>query len=135
MIAYTQSLDTLKEDMLNGFFAGWPNPPSRQKHIEILKGSYMVWLAVNTDTQQVVGFITSVSDGILCAYIPLLEVLPAYQNRGIGKELVRRMLTSLGNLYMVDLLCDEELQGYYRQLGMENATGAFLRNYARQSCK
>ena len=64
-----------------------------------------------------------------------LEVLPEYQNSGIGKELVSRMINSLDRFYMVDLLCDPQLQDYYRKFGMSNATGAFLRNYRRQSGK
>ena len=37
---------------------------------------------------QVVGFITAISDGVLSAYIPLLEVLPGWRSQGIGGELV-----------------------------------------------
>lgn len=135
MIIYTQSLNMLTEDMLEGFFNGWPNPPSKESHLEILKGSYFIWLAIDELKNRVAGFITAISDGVISAYIPLLEVLPEYQNTGIGKELVARMLNSLKNFYMVDLLCDKELQGYYEKFGMHNATGAFLRNYKRQSCK
>jgi len=136
MIEYTTNLDTLtKEMLLGGFFVGWPNPPSASSHVRILKGSYIAWLAIDTTSNNVVGFVNAISDGILSAYIPLLEVLPEYQNKGIGKELVTRMLESLKNLYMVDLLCDKELQGYYAKLGMVNATGSLLRNHHRQSCK
>ena len=65
------------------------------------------------------GFATAVSDGVLSAFIPLLEVLPAYQGQGIGKELVRRLLVRLGQLYMVDLCCDAALEGFYTQLGFQ----------------
>lgn len=134
MIEYTNNLENISEEMLSGFFAGWPNPPSQSAHMRILKGSYCVWLAINRDTNSVIGFINAISDGVLSAYIPLLEVLPEYQNTGIGKELVARMLDSLKNFYMVDLLCDKNLQGYYAKFGMKKAAGSFLRNYDRQSC-
>lgn len=103
--------------------------------MRILKGSYCVWLAIDTASNMVVGFITAISDGVLSAYIPLLEVLTGYRGRGIGKELVVRMLNSLENLYMVDLLCDKELQAYYAKFGMKNAAGSFIRNYSRQNCE
>ena len=77
--------------------------------------------------------INALSDGVLMAYIPLLEVLPEYQGQGIGRTLVERMLARLGNLYAVDLLCDPELQPFYAQAGMRPATGMLLRNYARQA--
>src|SRR5947209_3134906 len=92
-----------------------------------------IWLAVNAATGQVVGFITAISDGVLSAYIPLLEVLPAYQGQGIGSELARRLLAQLRDLYMVDLLCDPEVQPFYARLGLRPATGMLLRNYDRQA--
>lgn len=135
MIHYTSNLEDISIEMLSGFFVGWPNPPSPSAHMKILEGSYMAWLAIDSDTDKVVGFISAISDGILSAYVPLLEVLPGYQNTGIGKQLVANMLESLKNFYMVDLLCDKDLQGYYTKLGMREATGMCLRNYNRQSCE
>ncbi|KIL45027.1 acetyltransferase [Jeotgalibacillus soli] len=44
----------------------------------MLKDSDKVVLAFDEKPNQVVGFSTSVSDGALSAYIPFLEVLPAY---------------------------------------------------------
>jgi len=135
MIDYTSSLENISEEMLSGFFVGWPNPPSQSAHIKILKGSYCVWLAIDKNKNKVIGFINATSDGVLSAYIPLLEVLPEYQNTGVGKELVANMLDSLKKFYMVDLLCDKDLQDYYAKFGMQEATGSFLRNYDRQSCE
>ena len=135
MIIYTADVECVNEGMLDGFFVDWPNPPSAAAHLRILEGSYLVWLAVDESTDKVIGFINAISDGVMSAYIPLLEVLPEYQGRGVGSELVRRMLDSLKNLYMVDVLCDEHLQKYYARFGMRSATGAMARNYARQSCE
>jgi len=135
MIVYTQELSNLTEDMLEGFFVGWPNPPSKQSHMNILKGSYCVWVAIDEADNKVVGFITALSDGVISAYIPLLEVLPEYQHIGIGKGLVSHMIDSLKDFYMVDLLCDIQLQEYYKKFGMTNATGSFMRNYERQNCE
>ena len=88
------------------------------------------WLAREGKQGPVIGFVTAVSDGVLCAYIPLLEVLPDWQSRGIGQELVRRMLASLSHLYMVDLCCDPELSPFYTRLGFHPAAGMLQRNYA-----
>ena len=116
-----------------GFFVGWPDPPSPATHLRLLRGSTYVLLAIDTTTGQVAGFVTAISDGVLAAYIPLLEVLPTYQGRGIGWELMRRMVAKLRELYMVDLLCDPELQPFYTRVGMRPATGMLLRNYDRQA--
>ncbi|MBH48106.1 MAG: GNAT family N-acetyltransferase [Halobacteriovorax sp.] len=128
---YTSEFEQTENLDINGFFVGWPNPPSNQVFEKLLKSSYKVVLACEGD--KLVGFITAISDGVLSAYIPFLEVLPAYQNRGIGAELLAKMKQELSHLYMVDLLCDQDLVGYYQKQGMSAATGAMLRNYQHQS--
>ncbi len=133
MIAYADSTDGISLDNLRGFFVGWPNPPAPETHLRILNGSDAVVLARDDATGAVVGFITAISDGVSCAYIPHLEVLPDYQGRGIGSELARRMLEKVSRLYMIDLLCDPEVQPFYARLGMRPATGMLIRNYDRQS--
>ncbi len=119
--------------LTGGFFQGWPNPPTPDNHLRILQGSYACILAKNADGL-ILGFITAISDGVASAYIPLLEVIPSYQGRGIGKQLVQRMLVRLRHLYMVDLCCDPELESFYRNLGMHKTVGMIYRNYDRQAC-
>ncbi|HXD11307.1 MAG TPA: GNAT family N-acetyltransferase [Anaerolineales bacterium] len=133
MIEYLYTTDNIGSDQLEGFFVGWPNPPSRETHLRLLKNSDQIVVAIDTEDNKVVGFITAITDHVLAAYIPLLEVLPEYQKQKIGTTLVRKMLEQLQDYYAVDLLCDEDLQPYYEQMGMRRAAGMFLRNYDRQS--
>ena len=130
---YTTSSKDITLDQLNGFFVGWPNPPSPDIHLKLLEKSSHVVLAIDEQSNQVVGFITAISDEVLSAYIPFLEVLPPYQRQGIGQQLVVHMFDLLQDIYMIDLMCDEELQGYYEKLGMQRAHGMIRRHYARQS--
>lgn len=128
MIAYTDTLEGVEPTQLEGFFIDWPSPPSPERHLEILHGSAAVVLA--RDGARVVGFVTAISDGVLSAYIPLLEVLPSYQGRGIGTELMRRLLERLSSLYMVDLCCDAALEPFYARLGLRTwDRGMGVRNY------
>ena len=120
---YTTDVAELTPADLEGFFVGWPSPPSPERHLEILRGSDHVVLAREGDEGPVVGFVTAISDGILSAFIPLLEVLPSRQGHGIGSELVRRMLAELDGFYMVDLVCDAKLEPFYRRLGLTAMTG------------
>lgn len=129
MIEYIYSAESITPEQLEGFFVGWPNPPSPETHLRILRGSAEIILAVDNDSGRVVGFINAVSDGVLCAYIPLLEVLPEYQGKRIGTRLTALMLERLRDLYMIDLLCDSNLQPYYARLGMRPMTGMAVRNY------
>ena len=127
MISYTDSMEGVTSDKLLGFFVSWPNPPLPETHLKLLANSHKVVLAIDDKTGNVVGFITAISDGVLSAYIPLLEVLPAYQGQGIGQELVRRMLDKLSGMYMVDLICDKELQSFYARFGMKPTNGMSIR--------
>ena len=115
MIRYTDSLDGVDATHLDGFFVGWPDAPSPATHLALLRGSAHAWLAL--DGERVVGFVTATSDGVLTAFIPLLEVLPDHRGRGIGAELVRRMLGTLDGLYAVDVVCDEDVMPFYERLG------------------
>lgn len=130
---YLTSAEDIFPNQLRGFFVGWPNPPSPETHLAILRRSDAVVLAVDDETGQIVGFVNALSDGVLNAFIPLLEVLPEYQGRGIGSGLVKRLLAQLGDLYAVDLLCDADLQSFYARLGMQPAQGMMLRRYDRQA--
>ena len=133
-VHYTESLAGIDASQLaGGFFIGWPNPPSPETHLRLLQGSSHVVLAIDERTADVVGFATAISDGVLSAYIPLLEVLPEYQHQGIGQELMRRMIAALRSLYMIDLLCEPDLQPFYEQVGMRKADGMLIRNYDRQN--
>jgi ribosomal protein S18 acetylase RimI-like enzyme len=134
MIEYLESAETITlEQLPAGFFEGWPHPPGRETHLRVLRGSDEVVLARDGASGRIVGFISAVTDGVLAAYVPLLEVLPEYRGRGIGRELVRRMLRSLDHLYMVDLICDPGLQAFYERLGMTRASGMSVRHYRNQS--
>ena len=131
-ISYRDTHDGIVPAQLAGFFVDWPAPPTPETHLRILAGSDYVVLALDEAAGAVVGFVTAVTDGVLAAYIPLLEVLPAYQGRGVGTELTTRILARLGHLYMVDLLCDPDVQPFYARLGMHPAAGMHVRRYDRQ---
>ena len=131
MIKYQDHLIGVEVGQLGGFFAGWPNPPNKLVFYKLLDNAYRVVIA--RDGDKVVGFTYAISDEVLSAYIPLLEVLPEYKSKGIGKELIIRLQDQLKDLYMVDVLCDEDVQPFYTKLGMTKAHGAFVRNYGKQS--
>jgi GNAT superfamily N-acetyltransferase len=115
VIAYSDSAAEVVPDDLAGFFVGWPSPPSLDRRLELLRRSDAVSLAY--DEGSLVGFATAISDGVLAAYIPFLEVLPSHQRRGIGTALIERLLAQLDDLYMVDVVCDAPLEPFYARLG------------------
>jgi len=134
-IEYIKDLSSINADMLAGFFVNWPNPPNNTTHMRVLTDSYCSFVAIDKNINSVVGFINAISDGVLSAYIPLLEVLPEYQGFGIGSKLVKCMLEELNDLYMIDICHDEELSEYYAQFGALPGNASIFRNYNAQSGK
>lgn len=123
MIEYSTELAGLREADLAGFFVGWPRPPADR--LAVLRGADHVVLARHGE--RLVGFVTALTDGVLTAYLPLLEVLPDHQRSGIGTELVRRVLAEVGDLYGVDVCCDDDVVPYYERFGFRRVNGMVLR--------
>lgn len=132
MVSYRDDASGVGPEQLVGFFEGWPNPPSPQTHLRVLQGSTHVALALD-DAGRVVGFATAISDGVLSAYLSLLEVLPTHREQGIGRMLVQRILAQLDDLYAIGLHCDAERVRFYERLGMQPLGGMGIRHYSNQS--
>jgi ribosomal protein S18 acetylase RimI-like enzyme len=131
-LTYQTTTEGLKSDQLDGaFFPDWPDPPTPETLLRILEQSDHRVVAVRDD--KVVGFITAISDGVLSAFITLLEVTPEEQDKGIGHSLMNQLMTDIGDIYMVDLVCDANLSRFYAELGFATATGMSRRNYRMQS--
>ncbi|HSG79370.1 MAG TPA: GNAT family N-acetyltransferase [Acidimicrobiia bacterium] len=126
MITYEADVEGVDAEALVEFYEGWPAPPSPPQRLAVLEGSSHVVLAFDGD--RLVGFVTAVSDGVLSAFIPLLEVLPDHRGKGIGSELVRRMLGLLEGLYSIDLVCDDDLVPFYERFGLRRGTAMTRRD-------
>ena len=127
MIRYTTSLHRFSTNQFQNFCVGWELPLSSKKIYAILHAAYCKIIAYDTETYEPVGFVYAISDGILSAYIPMLEVLPAYQHQKIGTELMKLLLTQLDNFYMVDLCCDSPFEKFYTPLGFCSVSGMIKR--------
>jgi GNAT superfamily N-acetyltransferase len=98
-----------------------------EAHLRLLSGSDYVVLAIDVESGQVIGFVTALTDGVLGGFIPLLEVLPTYQGRGIGQALMTRILDRLGHVPNVFLLCNPDVVPFYERFGMKPIGGMALR--------
>ena len=125
------TLDGIMPAQLGGFFEGWPTPPTPETLHHLLAGA--PYLALAVEEGEVVGFVYAISDGVLCAYIPLLEVRAAWRGRGVASALMRSLLEQLDGLYMVDTACDEDLAPFYERFGLRRGTAMVRRDYARQA--
>lgn len=131
MIVLQDGSQGIERADLGGFFVGWSDPPSPEAHLRLLRESGVTVVA--REARRVVGFATAITDGVLSAYIPLLEVLPSHQRRGIGERLMHRVLERLDGIYIVDTCCDESLAPFYERFGMQRGVAMTRRSYPDQS--
>lgn len=131
-IRISTRLDGITASQLEGgFWEGWPSHPAPDRHLELLHASLAV--AVALDGDEVVGFATAVGDGILCAYIPLLEVLPSHRGYGIGTRLITALIDELAPCYMIDAACDDDVVPFYHRLGFTRTNAMIRRDYTFQA--
>ena len=89
-------------DQLAALFnaVGWERRTAdRERLAQLVRGSMYVVSAWESD--RLVGFARAISDGAFNAYISTVAVLPEYQKRSIGRELIRRLLDGRGHLQFV----------------------------------
>ena len=131
-IVYSTNKADIAELEVDGFFDGWPEKPSEEMLRRTVENADYVVLAIDTKKKRLAGYITALSDHALAAYIPFLEVEKSYQRQGIGHTLVAKMVGQLDHLYMIDLVCDKDLAGFYAEAGFESWHAMIKRNYANQ---
>ena len=125
--------DGIGAEQLRGFFGGGPNPPTPETHRRVLEHGDVVVLAVDADGGRAVGFITAITDDVLAACIPHLEVPPESHRQGIGSALVRRMVERLRQRSLVDLICNEDVRPVDERLRFRPVRGMVLRHDDRQA--
>ena len=94
-IRYQSTLEGIRPDNLGSHFESWPNPPSPEAHLRILQGSDFFVLAISPEGE-VVGWISAISDGVSCAYIPHLGYCPTTMVWALELSLSGECSRSLG---------------------------------------
>ncbi len=83
--------------------------------VQALSNSHSVVTAWDGDT--LVGLGNAISDGYLVVYFSHLAVLPAYQGRGIGTKIVRRMQEQYTGFHQQTVVADGKAIEFYEKLG------------------
>ena len=78
------------------------------------------------DAEKLVGYARAISDGAFNAYVSTVAVLPEYQRRGIGRELIRRLLDGRDHVQFV-LHADPRAHLFYLHCGFQPASDMFRR--------
>ena len=69
---------------------------------------------------RLVGYARAISDGAFNAYVSTVAVLPECQRRGIGRELIRRLLDGRDHVQFV-LHADPRVHPFYLRCGFRLA--------------
>jgi ribosomal protein S18 acetylase RimI-like enzyme len=129
-LVFSVGTEGLRSGDLADFFVGWPSSPALDDRLGILTSADEV-VVCRTADGVVVGFATAITDYRFAAYIPLVEVLPEHQGRGIGSQMVQTLLERLRSCYMIDLVCDDDVVPFYERLGGIRINAVAWRNRNR----
>lgn len=83
------------------------------------------------DGDQLVGFVDSVSNGVTDAYIQDLIVRPDYQGKGIGTDLMKKMIANLKekHIYIISVIYEESLKPFYDRFGFNTMLCGQMETY------
>jgi ribosomal protein S18 acetylase RimI-like enzyme len=122
MITYSQSLEVVTTADLEGFLTHWDFTPPDGTLLAMLKGSTHVILVRDEASSTLCGYITALSDGLVCSYISALEVRLAYRHQGIGTALLTQMTSQL-QTYGTYLSCAPDMVAFYESQGFKQTVG------------
>ena len=106
---------------------GWERRTTDREHLaQLVRGSLYVVSAWDGD--RLVGFARGISDGATNAYISTVAVLPEYQKRGIGRELIQRLMADHDGIQFI-LHANDKAYSFYLHLavGFEPADNMLVR--------
>ncbi|WP_022796155.1 GNAT family N-acetyltransferase [Bavariicoccus seileri] len=117
-----------------GWTAYTREPDKLQKAIRQSLSVITVW-DDSDNNSQLIGLIRGVGDGETILYIQDILVMPTFQNRGIGKQLMEQLLSMYPDVRQKVLLTEDapDVRHFYEKCGFESAdngsTVAFYREY------
>ena len=98
---------------------GWSAAGKPDELMKGLANSHALHTAWDGD--RLVGLGNAISDGHLVVYYSHLLVLPDYHRRGVGRELMRRLMAKYEGFHQHMLVADARAVDFYRELGFERA--------------
>ncbi|MBN1846063.1 MAG: GNAT family N-acetyltransferase [Sedimentisphaerales bacterium] len=94
---------------------GWESARFPDRLQKAMAGSHRVLTAWDGD--KLIGLVNALADGAMTAYFHYLLVKPEYQKRGIGRELITRMLAAYREYYRIVLISYRQAAGFYEKCG------------------
>lgn len=131
MIDYRRDVPLRTEDILRVFQAsGIRRPIDDAARIGRMFAQSNLVLSA-WEGERLVGVCRALTDFSYCCYLSDLAVDRTCQHQGIGRELVERARTLLGEEVSIILLSAPEAMDFYPRLGFEPVTNGFIVRRAR----
>ena len=117
-IEYRDIKDFNETDLKNLFLSvNWSSGNYPVKLVAAMKNSGTVFTA--WDDNELIGLINALDDSSMTAYVHYLLINPAYQGKGIGKELVRLITERYKDYLRIVIIAYDEERGFYEHCGFE----------------
>jgi len=96
---------------------GWESKKSKEELYWAINNSWYVVSAFRG--KELIGFGRIISDGYLHAFITEMIITPAYQKKGIGKEILKRLVQEAldNDIYDIQLFAAEDKKEFYLKNG------------------
>jgi len=119
-IRYSESRDLPSEAVLSLYHANaWSAADKPEALLRALQASHS--LVTAWEDGQLVGLGNTISDGHLVVYYPHLLVLPNHQRRGIGREIMRRLMARYEGFHQHMIVADARAIRFYEKCGFTRA--------------
>ena len=131
-ITYTKISPSNFEQLLEIYkVLGWDSLNLTVEELE--KMCNQSWYAIYAfHKEQLVGMGRIISDGVITGIISGVCVHPDYQAKGIGKEIVNRLVQYCEqNKVIPKLMCKEDLEDYYNNLRFERFSIGMIKKIKR----
>ena len=119
-IEYRESNEVPREDVLSLYRANnWSSANKPDQLHQALLHSHSLVTAWDGDL--LVGLANAISDGFLVVYYPHVVVHPDFQRKGIGWELMTRLLRRYEGFHQHSVLADMNAVAFYESCGFEQS--------------
>ena len=106
---------------------GWERRTAdRARLAQLVRGS--LYIVSAWDGDRLVGYARGISDGATKAYVSTVAVLPEYQKRGIGREIIQRLMADHDGIQFI-LHANDKAYPFYLHIdvGFEPASNMLVR--------
>ncbi|MCH5210188.1 MAG: GNAT family N-acetyltransferase [Oscillospiraceae bacterium] len=123
VIIYKDTHDFNEKELQDLFLSvEWSSGHYPDKLVVAMKNFKTVYTAWDGD--KLIGLICAMDDGIMTAYIHYLLVNPAYQNLGIGRQLVEKMKSTYKDYLRIVIVAYNDEISFYESCGFKKSDDA-----------